>query len=345
MAAQVVNGAVSRQVGICLVVIGLASGCRTPAPIAVPAVPRELQKVSHPPYVIEPPDVLQLDLISAVPKPPYRVRPLDVVGVVVPNALPIAPVSGAFSIGPDGTIDLGAPYGTVEIAGRTLDELRGVVEKHLAKDIKTPLVSVSLVQTRGGQQVRGPHLVRSDGAVGLGTYGSVSVVGLTVPQAKQAIEEHLKAYFLDPEIALDVVGYNSKTYYVVFDYGTAGQQVTRLPITGNETVLDGISQLNGLPTIADASRITLSRPGPDGCPPQIFPVDWRAIVEDGDTRTNYQVLPGDRVLVKAYQLVEADAKLARLIAPIERLLGVTLLGSSTVNNIRTDPNRIGGTGR
>ncbi len=71
-----------------------------------------------------------------------------------------------------------------------------------------------------------------------------------------------------------------------------------------------------------------------------MPIDWRAIVEDGDTRTNYQVLPGDRVLVKAYPTVEADAKLARVIAPMERVLGITLLGSSTVNSIRTDPNRV-----
>ena len=326
------------RVGVAFAVAALSCGCKTSPPVSEPSLPRELLKASHPAYVIEPPDVLQLDLIAAVPKPPYKIRALDVVGVSVPNALPGSPVAGAFSVGPDGTIDLGPPYGSVEIVGLTLSEARAVVEQHLSKQVKVPAVSVSLVQTRAGQQVRGPHLVRADGTVGLGTFGAVSVVGLTVAQAKAAIEEQLGGFFLNPEVSLDVIGYNSKIYYVVFEYGTAGQQVVRLPVTGNETVLDGIGQMNGLPTVADPRRITLSRPGPGGCPPQVLPVDWQGIVERGDTRTNYQILPGDRLVVKAYPLVEADYKLARVIAPIERLLGVTLLGATTVNTIRTNPN-------
>jgi hypothetical protein len=40
--------------------------------------------------------------------------------------------------------------------------------------------------------------------------------------------------------------------------------------------------------------------------------------------------------VKAYPLVETDVTMARVISPIERLFGITLLGSSTVNSIRTN---------
>jgi polysaccharide export outer membrane protein len=310
----------------------------------IPKVPRELNKINHPEYVIEPPDVLQLDLIAAVPKPPFRFKPLDVVGVSVSNALPGTSVSNTFTIGPDGSIDLGPPYGPVLIAGLTLEEARSTVTQHLSREIKGPVATVSLVQARGTQQIRGPHLVRQDGTVGLGIYGSVRVVGLTAEQAKQAMEAHLSKYFLNPEVALDITGYNSKIYYVVFEYGTAGQQVSRLPITGNETVLDGIAQMNGLPTVADPNKITVSRPSPTCGVNQILPVDWTAIVDKGDTRTNYQILPGDRIIVKAYVASEIDARLARIIAPIERLLGITLLGSSTINSIRTNPNGNGGTG-
>jgi hypothetical protein len=48
------------------------------------------------------------------------------------------------------------------------------------------------------------------------------------------------------------------------------------------------------------------------------------------TATNYQVLPGDRIYVKAAPLISADTYLARFIAPLERILGFTLLGRSTV---------------
>ncbi len=324
-------------VGALVIVAG--AGCRsvpTAATTEPAPVPRELQKVSHPRYIIEPPDILQIDLVNAVPKSPYKIRPLDVVGVVVSNALPGGTVSGPFSVGPDGTIDLGAPYGSVSVTGLTLEDARKAVIKAISRELKDPVVTVSLVQARGSQQIRGLHIVRADGVIGLGSFGEVSVVGLTIAQAKEAFETHLSKYFQDPEVALDVVGYNSKVYYVVFEYGGAGQQVVRLPATGNETVLDGIAQVNGLPTVADPKRICLSRPGPEGCAPQMMPIDWRAIIQDGDTRTNYQILPGDRILVKAYPLVETDVRLARVISPIERLFGITLLGSSTVNSIRTN---------
>ena len=67
-------------------------------------------------------------------------------------------------------------------------------------------------------------------------------------------------------------------------------------------------------------------------------VNWNAIVEGGSTRTNYQVLPGDRIFVKADSLITFDNRLAKLLSPVERILGVTLLGATTVNAIRINPN-------
>ena len=45
-------------------------------------------------------------------------------------------------------------------------------------------------------------------------------------------------------------------------------------------------------------------------------------------------MPGDRIYVKAQKLVTIDTMLARIISPIERLFGVTLLGANTVNQIK-----------
>lgn len=308
-------------------------------PIDSPPVPKELQKVSHPPYIIEPPDILQIDLVTSVPKPPYLIRALDALSISVPNAPQDAPIAGVISVDPDGTIYLGPGYGAVAVRGLSLDQARSTIEQHLLKSgLKKPDTNLSLAQTRASQQIRGPHLVRADGTVGLGTYGAVRVVGLTLPEAKKAIESHLEQYFLEPEVSLDVVGYNSKIYYIVYDGGGAGQQVLRFPVTGNETVLDAVGQMYGLATVSDKRRIWVSRPSPSGGGHQILPVDWRAITEQGDPGTNYQLLPGDRVFVKAYPLVTADTTLARVIAPIERLLGVTLLGSGTVRSFGSNNN-------
>jgi polysaccharide export outer membrane protein len=295
--------------------------------------PKELNKVNHPPYMIEPPDILEIDILQTIPLPPYKVRPLDIIGVRVPGAPEKFPISGAFPVDPEGTIDLGQPYGTLSVVGLTIPEVRAAVEEKLKSIIKDNKADVALVETRAAQQIRGRHLVRSDGVVSLGEYGSVYVSGMTLPQAKKAIEEHLKQYLKDPQVNIDVGAFNSKVFYVILDLGGAGQQIYRQPITGNETVLDGISQVYGLTIVSDTNRIWVSRPGPDGCS-SVLPVDWMALTEKGDPSTNYQLLPGDRIFVKAYPMIRVDTTLARVISPIERLFGVTLLGNSAVRAFR-----------
>jgi polysaccharide export outer membrane protein len=291
--------------------------------------------MSLPDYVIEPPDVLRIDAVRVVPRPPYRVQPLDALNLQVTGALEDAPINGVYVVDPDGKINLGFSYGTVTIVDMTLEETKAAIEKHLKQSLKAGYqVTVSLAQSRALQIIRGEHLVGQDGKITLGIYGSVRVVGMTLDEARAAIEAHLGRFLQRPEIGLDVVGYNSKVYYVVTDGGGVGEQVYRLPVTGNETVLDAVGSVFGLPPVSSQTRIWVARPAPgDAENLQVLPVDWRAVVQGGSTRTNYQVLPGDRVYVAALPLIRVDNFLARFFSPFERVLGITLLGSSTVNSI------------
>jgi polysaccharide biosynthesis/export protein len=193
------------------------------------------------------------------------------------------------------------------------------------------------------QPVFGEYAVRPDGTVFLGVYGEVQVAGYTLKQAAQAIRDHVsrKAFQesdgLSPEfllVVLDVTQYNSKKYYVFLDGGGAGEQVFSLPITGSDTVLDALAAVNGLPPVASKRNIWIARRTPHANnPEQILPVDWVGISQHGMTSTNYQIMPGDRVYVKAQRLVTIDNTLARVFAPVEKVFGVTLLGASTYNQI------------
>lgn len=314
------------------------TGCITTKQAIIPAenMPRELNKISSPDYVIEPPDVILVDMVTAVPKPPYRIQPLDALSLSAPDAPVDNPIVGVYPVELDGILNLGAFYGTVNVSGLTLKEAQTAIEKQITLRIKESPVSVTLAQGRGLQQVRGPHLVRLDGVIGLGTYGSVRVVGKTLPEAKRAIEEHLSTYFLNPEISIDITGFNSKVYYVIFDGGGAGQQVVRLPVTGNETVLDAVSQLSGISPIGDTRHMWIARPSPDRCFCQKLPIDWEAITECGDTNTNYQLLAGDRLFVKAYPSVTFSNRLERVLGPVERLFGFTLLGNGLFNSFNNN---------
>jgi polysaccharide export outer membrane protein len=167
-------------------------------------------------------------------------------------------------------------------------------------------------------------------------------VGRTKAEAKEVIEAHLAQYLEDPEVSVDVLGYNSKLYYVITQGAGLGDGVQSFPCTGNETVLDALAQVNGL-TQASSKKIWIARPGRNhhGCH-QVLPVDWDGITKLGAEDTNFQVLPGDRIYVAEDELVAFDNHIAKITAPFERIFGFVILGTETVT--RLSGNVLGGGG-
>jgi polysaccharide export outer membrane protein len=207
------------------------------------------------------------------------------------------------------------------------------------------------------QRIEGPHLVAPDGTVNLGIYGKVRVVGLTIEQVADAVAARLLEVLpglartfnikeedrqrapstiegIKRELQVDVLSYNSKYYYVITDGGGYGQQVYPFLITGNETVLDALAKVNGLPAVASKKKVWVARATRAGQPPKVLPVDWRAVTQCGSAATNYQILPGDRVYVDSDKWIKTDTWLAKRLSPILRGFGATLLGASTVNTIK-----------
>lgn len=142
-------------------------------------------------------------------------------------------------------------------------------------------------------------VVRADGHIDLEFFGDVYVAGLTLKEverklllkflavaAQQKIEEPV-------EVSVRLLdGRYSKRFYVL---GTVTNP-NSYPLMGNETVLDGILQA-GLRSNSLPDKAYLVRPHPAGGPDQVFKIDWFGITERGDTLTNYQLMPGDRIYV------------------------------------------------
>jgi polysaccharide export outer membrane protein len=315
-----------------------------PLPMVPPETPRELSKVTLPDYIIEPPDVLSIEAISLLPKQPYELRPLDVVSIVTTGLPEETNIAGEFVIQADGAVQLGPTLGSMIAAGKTVETLQAELLEQLKQTFREPVVTILLTQMSAQQQIAGDHLVAPDGKVNLGTYGRVRVVGLTIEEATSAIETHLAQFIEDPKVAVDVLGYNSKVYYVVTQGAGLGDQVITLPSRGNETVIDAIGQIQGLSSTS-STRMWVARPGMNGCGgDQILPVDWVAVTQRGDVATNYQLLPGDRLYVSEDKLVAFDTKLGKIFAPFERLFGFTALTTSTTRQIVFFNQQGGGTG-
>ena len=49
----------------------------------------------------------------------------------------------------------------------------------------------------------------------------------------------------------------------------------------------------------------------------------------GDTSTNWQIFPGDRIFIDSDPFLWFNNTLTKVFAPIEQILGITLLGATT----------------
>jgi protein involved in polysaccharide export with SLBB domain len=163
----------------------------------------------------------------------------------------------------------------------------------------------------------GDQTVLTDGTISLGRYGPLVVAGNTVSWIETAIRAQIQGYLAtvprpptrpgegrepgtEPRlpapgdvgpITVRVVTRLSKVYYVLGEVNAPGALV----LNGRETVLDGILAAGGLTDRASRSNVILSRPTqPGGCR-VVLPVCYSEIVQLGDTSTNYQLAPGDRI--------------------------------------------------
>ena len=306
-------------------------------PVSHQRPPAELAKVTLPDYRIEPPDVLLIQAVRMAPKSPYTVQPLDILQIVAAGVIPEQPIAGAYQVDASGVVNLGPSYGSVKVEGLTIEEASDAITRHLRQVNVAPQVSVTLLQMSAQQPIAGEHLVGPDGTINLGIYGRVRVTGLSVDEAREAVETHLSEFIEDPRVSLDVLVYNSKVFYVITEGAGFGDQVVRIPITGNETVLDAMSQIGGLSRVS-SKKIWISRPAPHGmgCD-QILPIDWEAITKGAVTSTNYQLLPGDRIFVAEDRLIALDALVTKLLNPFERMFGFSLLGAQTVQTLQRFP--------
>lgn len=220
------------------------------------------------------------------------------------------------------------------------------------------LVIVEVLEALPGRPITGERLVRPDGKITLGFYGDVYVSGLTTTEIKEKVILHLRKFLTDDTLGLiseekdkegnvqrkalhpsesdrvfvDVASYNSHVYYVLGDVGSPG----RLPSTGNETVLDAIQYAGGLVDSASVNNIRLVRPAPPGaCCAQTLPVNLSAIMQAGDTTTNYQIMPGDRLFVYRDPIVRTTVFLNRLAAPFNTVVQSILTYGFTARTVKS----------
>ncbi len=338
---------------------------------------------------------------------PYVVEPSDMMIVELLEALPGRPISGERLVRSDGTISLGF-YGEIHVKGLTLDQIKVAVIKQLRQyltdqalglmvpvsvepSVRTPAIpeipkpaipelpkndespldgkesvkprsssnrsssASRLVKPRAAshrpagrafsvrrvtsqadskqvQEKAEPATAPNQLTVPIGGSGRVTITiqvesqgplvtqpALVVPPDAAEQEELWK--LVSPEksqtVYVDVTAYNTKNYYVTGDVAVTG----RIAWTGHETILDAIQFVGGFLPTAEPKDIRLIRPERTGVPARIYKVDFAAIQEKGDVVSNYQIFPGDRLIVGRNEIVQKTVEIDRLAAPIQTTTG------------------------
>jgi protein involved in polysaccharide export with SLBB domain len=218
--------------------------------------------------------------------------------------------SGCWS-GPGGPFALGATSHRLLPAAREVRQpvdSAVAVPRELEKQVLPPYVieagDVLLVQPAdldSPLRLPGDQPVLPDGTISLGRYGLAMAAGKSVEELQEEVRLRIEAQVPNPgPIVVRVMVRQSKVFYVLGEVNAPGAY----PLAGRETVLDAILAAGGLNDRASHRNIVLSRPtSPAGCR-VVLPVCYDEIVQLGDTTTNYQLAPGDRVFVPGRSLCE-----------------------------------------
>ena len=154
----------------------------------------------------------------------------------------------------------------------------------------------------------GDQPVLPDGTINLGRYGHLLVAGKTVLEIEGMVKGAVVAQTKDEKdtkeigfISVRLVSRQSKVFYVLGEVNAPGS----FQLNGRETVLDALMAAGGLTERASPNNIVLSRPSkPDHCR-TVLPVCYDQIVQLGDSTTNYQIAPGDRIFVPGKNTLES----------------------------------------
>jgi polysaccharide biosynthesis/export protein len=260
--------------------------------------PRKISPVSPPPYRVKASDILHLEMVEMTPLAPYHIGVYDVLAIRVTGTLPDKPIDGFYLVEAKGIVTLGPAYGRVSVEKATAPEVEKIIAKELQKVLKSPKVSVKVVRHVGDTPITGDYLIGPDGTINLRKYGTLNVAGKTAAEIRADLNKRLSKYFHSPNASVDVRQWNSKVFFVVTEGAALGDNVRRVPITDNYTVLDALSEVTGLAQVSDVA-VWVARPAPGGsaAASQILPVDYRAITHGPSSATNYLLMPGDRVFV------------------------------------------------
>jgi polysaccharide export outer membrane protein len=156
--------------------------------------------------------------------------------------------------------------------------------------------------------------LRPDGVVTIYLLGDVFAAGKTPTQLASEIEEKILKYYVDATVQVEVVGFNSKFYYMAGETG-AGPKA----YTGKDTVLDAVLRA-GIPRSAWPEKLVVLRPNEEEQLIRRMSIDFTDMIEKGDLRYNAVLEEGDIVFMPINPLAAIGVAVQNLLSPIQPII-------------------------
>ncbi|WP_442923060.1 polysaccharide biosynthesis/export family protein [Microcoleus sp. A006_D1] len=152
----------------------------------------------------------------------------------------------------------------------------------------------------------GQHQIQADGSLSLPLIGSLSVAGMTLEQASNAVKERYGKYLKRPWITLKLLAprplqiaiageINRPGAYTISSAagpgGTTEQIGTQMP-----TISRALRMAGGITQSADVRQIKIRRPQRNA-PEQIISVDLWELLQNGDLRADMTLRDGDTIFI------------------------------------------------
>ncbi|MBE9095852.1 SLBB domain-containing protein [Tychonema sp. LEGE 07203] len=152
----------------------------------------------------------------------------------------------------------------------------------------------------------GQHQIQADGSLSLPLIGSLSVAGMTLEQASNAVKERYGKYLKRPWVTLKLLAarplqiaiageINRPGAYTISAAaspgGTSEQIGTQMP-----TISRALRMAGGITQSADVRQIKIRRPQRNA-PEQIISVDLWELLQNGDLRADLTLRDGDTIFI------------------------------------------------
>lgn len=156
--------------------------------------------------------------------------------------------------------------------------------------------------------------IRPDGFITLYLLGDIFVAGKTPTQLSSEIEEKILKYYQDATIQIEVVGFNSKFYYLAGEISMGPQSYS-----GRETVLDAVMR-GGIARTAWPEHLVVLRPNEEEQLVRRMTINFLDMIEKGDLRYNAVIEEGDILFMPINPLAAVGVAIQNLLSPVNPVI-------------------------